>query len=93
MSRHLIRGTSFDAGTGGVVIEYLTPAEDVRANGLVINHALLIPAEPEFEVLLEELEEAAQRALSTALEQHGQSPALEETEDDGPSPYDNPADR
>lgn len=92
---HFIRGVSFDAESGGYVIEYLTPTTDVRANGLVLNHALLIPAHDDFADLLEELEEALQRVLSAALDLHADGPPLPELEreDDGPSPYDNPLER
>ena len=91
---HLIRGCQLDAGTGGLVIEYLTPAKDVRTNGMVLNHALLVPPEDAFTELLVEVELVLQRTLSAALELFEAAPELEAAaEDEGPSPYDNPEER
>lgn len=94
MSDPFIRGVSFDPESGGYVIEYLLPAVDIRRNGLVINHALLIPAEDPFEDLLIGLVEAMRKALLTGLELHAGAPQLEEDDDaDRPGPYDNPLER
>lgn len=92
--RHIIRGISFDADSGGYVIEYLTPARDIRATGLVLNHALLIPAEDPFIDLLEDLESSVQRALNAGLALHADGEPLPLVEDpDDSSPYDNPVER
>lgn len=94
--QHIIRGVSFDADSGGYVIEYLTPANDIRNTGLVLNHALLIPAEDPFIDLLEDLEASMQRALRRGLRAHadGDPIDIEPPEDDEtPSPYDNPEER
>lgn len=93
-AQHIIRGVSFDADSGGYVIEYLTPANDIRATGLVLNHALLVPAEDPFIDLLEDLEESIQRALRRGLKLHADSDPLQlAVDDDEPSPYDNPDER
>lgn len=94
--KHIVRGASFDADSGGFVIEYLTPTVDIRATGLVLNHALLIPAEDPFMGLLEELEQAIQEALRKGLALHAAANPLllpELDDDDEPRPYDNPEDR
>ena len=93
--QHIIRGCSFDENSGGFVIEYLTPASDIRDNGLVHNHALLIPAEDLFISLLEDLEASLQRALRGGLRllQDSQPLEIPEFDDDSPSPYDNPEER
>ena len=93
--RHL-RSVVFSDDGESVVIEYLTPAEDVRKNGLVINHALLVPANDEFLPLIEELEKATQKALGEVLEAHAAAepfilPPEEQREE--ASPWDNPLER
>lgn len=94
MTTHVIRGVSLHAESGGYVIEYLTPEQDIRSNGLVLNHALLIPGEDAFLGLLDELEAALQQVLTAGLALHADSPALEiPAEDDLPGPYDNPGER
>lgn len=93
MSEHFVRGLSFDPDSGGYVIEYLTPAVDVRSNGLVLNHALLIPAEEPFEDLLIDLVQALRSALDHGLALHQQASGLQLDEDDSedaPGPYDHP---
>lgn len=91
--QHIIRGLSFDPDSGGFVIEFITPTADVRTNGLILNHALLIPAEDPFIDLLEDLEASLQRALRAGLRQfHDAPPAEVAVEDEGPGPYDHPAD-
>lgn len=93
--QHIIRGATFDGDSGGFVIEYLTPASDIRANGLVHNHALLIPAEDPFIDLLEDLEASLQRALRGGLRLLADSQPMHipEFDDDEPAPYDNPEER
>lgn len=92
--QHIIRGVSFDADSGGYVIEFLTPANDIRATGLVLNHALLIPAEDPFIDLLEDLEVSMQRALRRGLALHSDAPPIPvPAADDDDSLYDNPTER
>lgn len=96
MSGHLIRGVSFDLDTGGAVIEYVTPADDVRENGLVRNHALLIPPTDQFDESIVTLLRAAETALQFCLDAYGQAPPLDltpEPDDDSAGPYDNPNER
>lgn len=94
MSDHIIRGCSLDSETGGLVFEYLTPAQDVRNNGMVVNHALLVPPEDHFLGLIEEVELTLQRCLTTALSLFEDADPLVPDEDlDGSSPYDNPEER
>lgn len=92
MSDHIIRTLSRDAETGGLAFEFLTPAKDIRSNGLVINHALLIPPEDRHLAFIEEIEAAMQGWLTTALVlfEEGE-PVFAEDSDE--NPYDNPDER
>ena len=94
MSDHLIRGCSLDAETGGLVLEYLTPAADVRLNGMVLNHALLIPPEDPFIGLIEQVEATLQNVLVAALQQFSDALVMDPpVDEDGPGPFDNPLER
>lgn len=94
MSLHLIRGLSHDPDSGGYVIEFLTPTADIRASGLVLNHALLIPREDPFDELLDDLELALQLALEQGLALLAASDPAELTEEpDDTSAFDNPLER
>ena len=89
---HLIRGCSLDSETGGLVLEYLTPATDVRSNGLVLNHALLIPPEDAYLALLEQVELVLQRTLSTALAMFADAAPIDLAPEGAPA-FDNPEER
>ncbi len=92
--RYLIRACSIDAETGGLVLEYLTPDSDVRNNGLVLNHALLVPPEDQFLGLIDQVETVLQEVLQEVLTRFAEAGPLDlPAEDDGPSPYDNPEER
>ncbi len=94
MSGFIIRGCQLDAESGGIVIEYVTPADDVKANGMVLNHALLIPPLDRFLPLLDDIDMVLQRALTEALvEFETAGPVDVEEQLDVPSPYDNPDER
>ena len=90
--KHVVRAISFD--NDGVVIEYVTPSEDIRDNRMLRNHSLFIPATDDFDSDLADLEKAAQTCLRLALAAFATAlPAdLEAEEPDGPSPYDHPDD-
>lgn len=66
MRDRIIRGISVQPD--GVLIEYLNTATDIRKNGLTLNHTCFIPYGEDYEDELEGIIEAAQRALSDALE-------------------------
>lgn len=66
MSDRIIRGISIQPD--GVMIEYLDVATDIRTNGLTLNHTCFIPFGDDYDDELEEVVEAAQRALSDALD-------------------------
>jgi hypothetical protein len=91
---HIIRGCSTDPETGGLVVEYLTPTTDVRHNGMVINHALLIPPEDDFVHLIDTVEQTLQRVLTEALASFGQATPMDLPDEmEGPNPFDNPEER
>lgn len=90
----VIRSIGFMA-EGGVVIEYVTPAVDVAANGIVLNHSVLVPALDEYDTELTDLVTASQALLATVLAVFFVTPALDlpaVLDDDVPSPYDAPQD-
>lgn len=94
MSRMVVRGLAFDE-LGAVVIDYVDGDTDLLENGLLRNHSLQIPPTDEFDELLQDLEQACQKALGIALSSFDKTAplVLEDDEDDeGPGPYDNPAD-
>ena len=92
----IIRSCSWNED-GSMVIEYMTPALDVRANGLVINHAMLVPPTDEFDELVQAVEVLLQRTLREVLATfEATSPmalAQVNEDEDEPSYYDNPAER
>lgn len=91
---HLIQAVTFMAEN--VVIEFSSPAVDVRSNGLVLQHALSIPASEEYAERLDELVEVVQALLDQALSDHTvYPPAVDavDSDDDDVSPYDNPLER
>lgn len=89
---HIIRTLNRDPETGGFVFEFLTPSKDIRNNGLVINHALLLPPEDRYLPLIDEIEQALQQWLTTvlALFEDGEPEVVDDGEE---NPYDNPEER
>lgn len=45
--RVVVRGLSFDID-GSVVVEYCIPDTDARENGVLLNHALYVPDDPDY---------------------------------------------
>lgn len=68
----------------GVAIEYLSPAEDLKANGVTVNHVLAVPAGDDYDDELEVLTEAAHALLEDVLEDLPRLDAVsfEDPEDD-----------
>lgn len=94
MSEHIIRACSRDPESGGLVLEYLTPMQDIRNNGLVVNHALLIPPEDPLLPLIEQVETTLQVVLAEALRLYADAEPLDMPDEDGEaSPYDHPEER
>jgi hypothetical protein len=63
----LIRSLTFQPD-GSVAVEYVTPATDVKANGLEINHVLLIPRDSDYDDELDAVMEAVNAMLEDAIE-------------------------
>lgn len=78
----------------GVLIDYAA-LSDVRANGMVQNHTLFIPALDANAELLDELVDAVHLALARGLVDWTNAPEVEPAnfDDNAPSPYDNPNER
>lgn len=92
--RFAIRGLAFHGE--GVTVDYVVPEQDLRANGLVQNRVLLIPAIEDYAGLLDDLVDAAQALLGRAVDDFHATPAEDPDEDvetDEPSPWDNPNER
>lgn len=87
---------------GSVMFEYAEVPGDYRDNGMMLTRAVMVPGDL-LSVIdeLEELREAAQRALSVALREFSSSPAVDAEDlmgelppmDDEPPGYDNPNER
>lgn len=90
--RYLIRGLSIH--TDGVTFSY-AEADDFRDNGLLLNRTLFVPADGEFADSLDDVLDAINATLSLALASFANElpPELAPSDDDGPSPYDNPLER
>lgn len=92
----VLRSIAFDEESDSVVIEFMTPALDVKLNGVCLNHSVLVPATEEFRVPLAELHAACQQTLTGALGAFDAADPVDleqlGDDDDEPSPYDHPAD-
>lgn len=64
--RRIIR--SIQWSDDGVAIEYMSPAEDLKANGVTLNHVLVVPAGDDYDDELEALTESAHFLLEDVLE-------------------------
>lgn len=96
MTVRIIRALAFDE-EGNATVEYVSPLEDVRANGLILNHAVLVPAEA-YDDAIHDVRIAALALLDAALGDFAELPpvdgaAIEEEDDDVVGPYDNPQER
>lgn len=90
-----LRSVAFDDRSDSVVIEYMTPSQDVKLNGVCLNHAVMVPATDEFRDLLLTLHDACQKALAEALGAFANADAVDiedVLDDDEPGPYDHPDD-
>lgn len=84
---------------GEAVIDYAVLPEDVRDNGLAKTHGIMVTPQGDFEDLLEDFRDFAERALRGVLERFDEAspeemPMMEmEGDDEEPSPFDNPLER
>lgn len=73
---HHIHSISFQPN-GDVAIEYVVPRDDVKVNGLMHQHAVIIPADDDYDDEIENVQEAAQHLLLDVLDDLKNLPALE----------------
>lgn len=80
MTVRIIRAVNFleDA----VTIEYVTPEEDVKANGVTVNHALMVPAGDDYDDEIEAVFDAVQALLADVLEDLPRLEPVDLTPDD-----------
>lgn len=93
MSRE-IRSITF--APDGLVIEYVDLDQDIRSNGLVMNHALRVPDDSTYHDAIVEVDRTAAELLTKAMDDWLVTDPLvieTDTDDGGPSPYDNPLER
>lgn len=84
----IVSGITFEEDA--VVIQYMQPNRDLRENGLLLQHALSIPVEDDYDDEIRDLIEAAHLLLLDALDDHRRlpayqlpaAPAADEDEDD-----------
>lgn len=98
MSDYLLRTITFMGEA--VSVEYFDPRQDVKANGMVLNHGLLVPVDGPMVELAGPLAQACQLFLQQALAVFQGSEVTRTAyeqfareDDDAPSPYDNPDER
>lgn len=63
----LVRGVTFDPD-GSVVVEYCAPDQDLKANGVVVNHILMVPVGDQYDDEIETVLTAIQALLVDVLE-------------------------
>lgn len=96
--KHVVQAINF-LPDGSVSLQYTTPSVDVRQNGLIANHVLLIPDTDEYLDDLDLLRRQAERVLDGAIEDFKRAAPIDfdqlalGEDDDEPGPYDNPAER
>lgn len=62
----IVRSISFV--DGGLTLEYVTPADDIKANGVTVNHALMVPAGDDYDDEIDAVIEAVNALLEDVLE-------------------------
>jgi hypothetical protein len=90
-----IRSLGF--GDDGMSIEYVDTAADIKANGLLMNHALLVPDTNDYHDAMEALRLAAGDFLDDVLNDWDAAEPALQLSSRGPAeeigPYDNPLER
>lgn len=91
--RYEIRGLSFLEE--GVSLEFINFDNDVKVNGAVLNHALLVPDNSDYHDGIMALRTAAIELLDDVMDDWPRLETLAAAvaADEGPSPYDNPLER
>lgn len=67
MSERLIRTVTFMLD-GSCVIDYLAPKEDLKSNGISINHAVYVPDDPDYADGIYRARTAIEELLDDVLE-------------------------
>jgi hypothetical protein len=96
LPRRLIRGVMFEAD-GSVSIDFMDPPRDAKANGVMFNHSLYLPAESDYTDSVDRLREIVMQLVGEVMTDAPDMEAIGAREggfdDDETSPYDNPAER
>jgi hypothetical protein len=92
LTRPIVRSIVFD-DDGAAVIEYCVPAQDVRDNGVVLNHLLSVPREDQYDDEIDAVTDAVQALLADVLEDFPTMapftlPRLDDTDDTDPDDTD-----
>jgi hypothetical protein len=67
LPRLAVRTLSFDPD-GSLTVEYLRPAIDARANGVVLNHTMYIPVGDQYDEEIDAVRVAVEALLDDVLE-------------------------
>lgn len=84
---------------GTMTIDYSLLPDDVRDNGLVQGHSIMVPPTPEFVDSTDAIKDALVAYLERLLDEHQQATAVMpegveiEDDDEEPGPWDNPTER
>lgn len=87
----VVRSVTFihggDGAQGGISVEYVEPAKDVFKTGLMVNHAIFIPAGSDYDDEIDAVLDAVLEALDDALDdvargERAEIPDEEEATDD-----------
>jgi hypothetical protein len=83
-------------GNEGISFDYIDFSGDVRDNGMIKNHALLVPDDGTYGDEIDEVRRSMTAWLVSLLEAFEQAPAITPqviSDDEESSPYDNPLER
>jgi hypothetical protein len=96
LPRRLIRGLMFEAD-GSVSIDFMDPPKDAKANGVMFNHSIYVPAESDYIDTVDRLRELTMQLVGEVLADAPDMEAIDAREggfdEDETSPYDNPGER
>lgn len=88
--KHVIRAIQF-LPDDDVIIEYFTPEQDIKSNGLLLSHQILLPGAGDYYEHLDVILDTAQALLVDGLDDHErlgplELPTIPEGEDDDREP-------
>lgn len=98
MSGYIVKALTF-LPEGAVAVEYIEPAVDIRQNGMIVNHGILVVEDEHTADGIDLLLRTAQTFLKNSLREFHASPpgdpqlSFDDVDDDAPGPYDNPDER